>query len=363
MWLSNLKLHNFRNYLKNEFSFNNKKVIITGENASGKTSILEAIYLLCFGKSFRAKKDVNLINLNNSEAYLSGEFHTQTESDLNISINIGLKKNIKINNKSIDRFSRLIGSVNTILFSERDIDLIERSPDLRRRFIDIIFSQIDQSYLTHLIKYQKILEQRNYCLRNDENDENLIVSLNRNLIEHGAEIVYLRMKYLKDVFTLIYNVISQYNISCLKDLYIEYSTNVINSQEEDALDIEGTRSLFNQKLMDAHKKELDLRFTFIGPHRDDIIFCRNEGHGFLEYSSTGERRLLSVILKITESGFLFENTKDLPIILLDDILLELDKKNSELIMNYINSSENQFFIATTDENEYNKITDIDLVKL
>lgn len=365
MYIYTLKLINFRNYIKKEFNFKNQKIMICGRNGTGKTSLLEAICLLCFGRSFQAKKDTNLINLNNSELFLSGEFCTKDDSNLDISISISAKKNIKINNKSIERLSHLIGKVNTILFSERDIDIIERSPKRRRRFIDIIFSQIDNDYLNFLIKYQKILEQRNFYLKTRNQDKDLLESLNRNLVECGTEIVYLRLKYLKEFIIFLNNIIAQYNISCLKDMNIKYSNNITNNQNEEGMELEkqSIKDLFYKKLISSYKKEQDFKFTFIGPHRDDIIFLKDEKNRFLEYSSAGERRLLAIMLKITESKFLFENKKDLPIILLDDILLELDKENSGLIMDYINLSENQFFIATTDENEYNKIDKIELIQL
>ncbi len=365
MWIKNLKLHNFRNYFNKEFNFNNKKIIILGPNGTGKTSVLEAIYLLSLGKSFRAKKDRSLININNKESFISGKFFTKAEDELDISLSISAKKKIKVNDKNIERISQLIGRVNMILFCERDIDIIERSPEGRRKFINVLLSQIDNNYLNILIKYHKVLEERNYYLKEKKYDENLIDSYNKNLVNHGTEIIYLRTKYLKDFFSFMKKIVSDNKIISLEDINIKYYNNIIFNQEEKDLlpDKESIKKQFFSKILKNRKKEQEFKFTIMGPHRDDIIFLKKDKYRFMDYSSTGERRLLAIVMKIAEAFFLFKCSKDLPILLLDDIFLELDSRNKKLLLNYINSSENQFFIATTNENEYNSIQDMDIIKL
>ncbi len=365
MWIKNLKLNYFRNAIHKEFNFDNKKIIISGNNGSGKTSLLEAIYLLSLGKSFRTSKDSNLINIESKEAYITGQFILQEEKSLDISIDISNRKIININNKNIKKLSQLIGTINIILFTETDIDVIERSPELRRKFIDIIFSQINKDYLSALIKYYKTLQQRNLYLKFEKNNEDLLDSFNRSLVQYGVEIIYFRIIFLKEFFLLLKKVINKFNVNFLENITFKYFTNVFNNKSFDDLDInkEIIKDYFYKKLKNNYKKEKVLKFTISGPHRDDILILKDNKYKFIEFSSTGERRLLALILKMTESVFIFQHKKDLPILLLDDILLELDHKNSNLLMDYINSSESQFFITTTNEKYYNSVRDVSLVKL
>lgn len=363
MWIKKLKLNYFRNAVKKEFDFNNKKNIIIGNNGSGKTSLLEAIYLFSFGKSFRTQKESSLININSPESYIEGEFFL--ESPLNISIGISNKKTIKINNNSIKRLSELIGTINTIIFTEKDIDLLERSPDYRRRFVDIIFSQMNKDYLLNLMKYHKTVEERNAYLKTDSNDKNLIDAYNKSLVESGSELINSRILYLRNFFLLLEKEIKKFDIPFLKNIIIEYNTNVLNRDiiNDENINKKKIKKEFNKKLKENFKKEKELKFTINGPHRDDIYFYKEKGYKFSDYSSTGERRLLAILIKMTEAQFLYENKNDLPIILLDDILLELDKENGDILMKYINSSNNQFFITTTNDRVYKKIIDKSLIQL
>ncbi|MBU1077786.1 MAG: DNA replication and repair protein RecF [Spirochaetes bacterium] len=247
MWIQHLSLHYFRNLINNEFKFNNKKIIISGKNGTGKTSILEAIYLLSLGRSFRAKKDSNLIHYNSAAGNVAGNFVLQDKEKIDIHLHISNKKIFTINNKSIKRLSQLIGIVNTILFMDKDIDIIERAPELRRKFIDIIFSRVDRKYLSTLIKYYKTLEERNSFLRASIQDQTLLESLNSSLIRYGTEIICLRMNYLKQFLIILKGLIKSYDISIYGDITVKYHTDLFDI-DQDTPDGEKDRDLIKKEI-------------------------------------------------------------------------------------------------------------------
>lgn len=361
MWIKDLKFNYFRNSDHREFQFQNKKNLIIGDNGSGKTSLLEAIYLLCLGKSFRSKRDINLINLKYKEALVQGTFIVHNDEH-SIQVRISDKKMIKIDEKSIRKISQLIGLIQIILFTERDIDLIEQGPEKRRRFMDLIFSQLNKDYLITLLKYNKTIEERNQYLKSDIKDNTLLDSYNQSLVNYGSKIVQWRCEYFSVFLTHVEKIMNRFQLSCFSDLHIKYHCDLGDNTVEEN-NIEKISKRFHNQISQSKSREDRLRYTVKGPHRDDILFLKAKENRFIEYSSAGERRMLSILLKIAEANFLYELKKDWPILLLDDILLELDEKNSNLLMDYINSSEHQVFITTTEIGLYQKIKDYELTEL
>ena len=168
MRIKELKLVHFRNYLQKKVQFTDQRIIIAGRNGSGKTSLLEAIYFLAFGKSFRAQKESSLIHEGQNSLFCSGQFLTDQDTLREIEISLSPRKNVRIDQEAVSRVSRLIGQVSLTLFCERDIDIIERSPEQRRRLIDSMLSQMDPDYLKALLKYNRVLAQRNQYLKKEQ---------------------------------------------------------------------------------------------------------------------------------------------------------------------------------------------------
>lgn len=363
MWIKKLKLNYFRNYEETSFNFENKKNLIIGKNGSGKTSILEAIYLLSISKSFRTNNDNNLINNNYHSLFVQGQLQTTIDEDLQIIFSIDKKKTIKINDTIIKKVSDLIGVVNTILFLENDIDLIQRSPDLRRKFLNIIFAQVDKDYLLNLIKYNNILQQRNSYLKNEQKDNIYLNTLDEKLIQYGSELIHKRNQYLIEYNQYFQKIVEYFKIELLKRIQIKYDTNFITIDEQTSK--EQIQKEFYNKLIESKAQEERFKFTVIGPHRDDIIFLKDEKYKLAEYSSSGEKRLLVVFLKIAEAKFIKEYKNDLPILLMDDIILELDKKNISIINNYLNTIASQILMTTTEEREqeYNNLKDLNIIRI
>jgi len=302
MFITDINLYNFRNFLNKKFTFKNKKTLIFGKNGSGKTSILEAIYVLSFGKSFRSKKDINLITLGKNQSSLIGNFNTIKGKE-NIKIIFTEKgKKVYFNSKLV-KLSEFFGNINTVIFSQKDIELIEGSPEVRRRFIDLLFSQIDEKYFTALIKYFKILKQKNYYLKSETIDKNLLDTLNTSLINMGSEIIFLRRKYLDEFFYHTQNIINSYDFKFLKNCAFEYYTNIIPADINIFDNLEKIKEQYKKTLYDIQEKEMVYKYSIVGPHRDDVVFSI-KGKKYSDYSSTGEKKLLSIILKISESNFL-----------------------------------------------------------
>ncbi len=354
MWIKTLKLYQFRNYKDKEFHFDKGLNLIHGNNGSGKSSLLEAIYLLSLGKSFRVSSETSLLHQTAASLFIKGIFQKKQDSNLEIIFSYDKKKQIKINQKNIHKLSELIGNINVVLFLHRDIELIERTPEIRRRMMDILFSQINPQYYITLMKYYKILHQRNYYLKSNQHNIVLYEALNKNLWEYGSEIIFWRIKYINEFIKLFYDKINQYPMSKFQSYQILYYSRGIKNREKPWTRNE-IEEMFKELLSQAKTEEEKYRFTVIGPHRDDVLFLNEEQKKLTDYSSTGEKRLLVLFLKMAEIDFISKYKKENPIILMDDIVLDLDEAHTDMLLQYINSIENQALITTVDDREYKKL--------
>ncbi len=343
MWLKYIELNFFRNYSSKKFYFQNKKNLILGKNGSGKTSLLEAIYLACFAKSFRTYNDMFLINKNNQSFYIKSIFADMEEYQIEIGFN-RKKKQIKINEKNIKNLNDLIGLVNIIVFLQNDLELIEGSPDFRRKFLNILFSQVDKVYFHNLIIYNKLLRYRNKFLKEFIEDKNLFISINENIARAGFYLVNARKKFIKKLNNIFKLLIKE------QDIQLSYKTIIGNHDD------------YLRKLNENVDKERKLGFTLIGPHRDDL-FIEKQNMKLNDISSTGEKRLVSLVLKLSEFYFIKELRSIEPIILMDDILLELDKENRTVFLNMINFINTQFFITSTNKHNYLKLNNLEVLRL
>lgn len=344
MHLKSLTLANFRNYQNFESDFKNSLIILTGPNASGKTNLLEAIRLLSLSKSFRARSDYDLVRWNMDYAKIRGNIK-KNSAKLNIDITIEKtrkrKKTIKINQIEKKAFD-LIGELVTVLFSPEDLNLISSSPGDRRKYLDIVICQIDKNYCRALAQYKKVLQQRNQLLSNIKEGFSTKQELcfwNNKLVSLGTKIIIKRKKaliFFNKKLSTIYNEICDSKDQKLKLIYRPNLPLIKNISIPE---------IFHQELQNKQDREIYKTFTLVGPHRDNFIFELNNNKLSI-FGSRGEYRSAILALKATELDFIEKNLNERPVLLLDDVFSELDKKRRNHMFNLV--TRQQTFITTAD---------------
>ena len=345
MYIKKLKLHNFRNYKSLNITLTKGINIIYGENAQGKTNLLESIYVLGITKSHRNFIDNSLIKKN--EDYLTIEgIISKNKIDDKLNIYLDNKtKILKYNNNTIKKISDYISNMNIIIFYPDDLELIKGSPQIRRKYINLQLSQLYSNYFILLNEYLKILKLRNEYLKKINKkiskDLNYLDILTGYLIDKAILIYKMRDKYIKKVNEHCSNIYK--NIMNLDGFNIKYKTSI-------ELDIKDPN--IKEKLKKEYDKRLDydlkLLSTSIGPHKDDIEFYLNDKN-LKYYGSQGQQRIAVLALKLSEIEIFKKYKETTPILLLDDIFSELDDNKKNNLLKYI-SKDIQTIITTTELN-------------
>lgn len=328
MKINNVRLVNFRNYIDSTINFCDGVNFILGKNAQGKTNLLESIYLCAISKSPRTSKEKQMINFESDYAYVNLNFTTiGGNKNIEVILNNLNKKIIKINKIPIIKLTQLIGELNIVYFSPDELKLVKEVPEDRRKFLDISISQFDKSYMFDLIRYEKILKQRNCVLKSNINQNSKIEQLNiwtPQLILIAEKIIKKRILFIKNLkkySKMIYN-----SIIIGENLDISYSY-------EEKNNISIFDDLTNQFKINL-KKELELQHTIIGPHRDDIIFKINN-QDCRYFSSQGQQRTVALTLKLALMEIIKEEVKEYPVLLLDDVLSELDNSRQKRLLDIV----------------------------
>ena len=334
MWINKIKINNFRNYKQQELELDENINIFYGENAQGKTNIIEAIFLASMGKSFRAKKDIEMINLNSEKAEIEIEYK-KSDRDGRIKIELGTKKNIFLNGIKLKKLSELLGNINIVIFTPDDINILKGGPQNRRRFLDIMISQLKPNYMYHLNLYLKTLEQRNKFLRQikeERKDENLLDIWDEELAEHAYVIYQYRKEYIEKIKEKIRNIHGE--ITEQKEVIkIEYRTECTSKKN------------FLDLLKQRRKLDIIKGYTTKGIHRDDFILSINDKQIDI-YGSQGQHRTAILSLKLSELNIVKDEIRENPILLLDDFMSELDEKR---IKSFLSKIENTQVIITVTE--------------
>lgn len=324
MFVKSLKLKNFRNYDLLNLEFDSETNIFYGDNAQGKTNILESIYLSGTTKSHRGTKDRDLIKFGEEEA------HIETVVDKNgvpFKIDIHLKKNspkgIAINKIPIKRASELFGIINIVFFSPEDLNIIKNGPSERRRFIDLELAQLDKVYLSDLSNYNRIVNQRNKLLKDIYDRNDLMETLDIwdfQLIQYGNKVIERRKLFIEQMNEIIGKVHERLTGGREK-LQLFYEPGIGQYDFETAL---------------YRNRERDIRMksTSVGPHRDDICFMTDK-LDIRKFGSQGQQRTAALSLKLSEIELVKKEIKDTPILLLDDVLSELDKHRQNYLLDSI----------------------------
>ncbi|MFD1066980.1 DNA replication/repair protein RecF [Oceanobacillus locisalsi] len=345
MHIEQLKLTNYRNYEALDITFDDKVNVIIGENAQGKTNLMEAIYVLSFTRSHRTMREKELIRWDSDYAIIEGRTTKRNQSvPLQVSISSKGKK-AKINHLEQHRLSDYIGTVNVVMFAPEDLTIVKGSPQIRRRFMDMELGQIQPTYIYHLSQYQKILKQRNHLLkqlqRRSSVDETMLDVLTDQLVEHASFLLERRFIYL-DLLRKWAKPIHEGISRSLENLEIQYDATIKVSEEADK---EKITSIYQDSFKDVRGKEIDRGTTLVGPHRDDLLFFVN-GKNVQTYGSQGQQRTTALSIKLAEIELIYQEVGEYPILLLDDVLSELDDYRQSHLLNTIQGKV-QTFVSTT----------------
>lgn len=326
MYIKRLQMLNYRNYKSLNITLGKNVNVFMGDNAQGKTNILEAIYYCAFAKSHRTSKDRELINWNSGSAYVS-LLVGKDRLDKNIDINIlkDGKKAIKINKIKVSKIGELFGNFNVVMFSPEDLKIIKDSPGVRRKFIDMELCQLNSKYYYNLVQYNKVLNERNVVLKNRKLDSEILDIYDIQLANFGYHIIIERLKYI--------NKLNFYG----KDIHKDISSgkeNVEFKYISTIKDLEDIENSFYELLRRNRKKDIEKGTTSIGPHRDDFIVLINDVDT-KSFGSQGQQRSAVLTIKFSSLKIIKEMTSEYPVLLLDDVLSELDFNRKRYILSTI----------------------------
>ena len=334
MYIKKIKLKNYRNYTEQEIILNNNINIFFGQNAQGKTNIVESIFLCSLGKSFRTNKEKELIKFNENNTRIEIEYEKK-DREGKIIYNIGDKKEILINDVKIKKLSEILGNLNIVLFSPEDINILKEGPSQRRKFINMLISQVRPKYIYNYNMYLNVLEQRNNYLKKIEQndfDEKLIDIYDEKLAEYGIIICNYRKEFIEKIKEKI-NIIHKNITEEKEEIKIKYISDCEN------------KDIFIKKLRENRSKDIERGYTTCGIQRDDIYFFIN-GKKVDVYGSQGQQRTAILSLKLCELEIIEDEIDEKPILLLDDFMSELDEKRKN---NFLNNMKNMQIIITCTE--------------
>lgn len=324
MIIKSIELSNFRNYESLNIHFDSGTNILYGDNAQGKTNILEAAYLSGTTKSHKSSKDKEMIRFNCEEAHIRTIVEkNDKEYQIDMHLRSRGSKGVAVNKIPIKKASELFGILNIVFFSPEDLNIIKEGPAERRRFLDSELCQLDKVYLSDLAKYNKILNQRNKLLKDISFRPDLIETLSVwdiQLVETGKRIIQRRKIFIEELNEIIGGIHS--NISGGKEhLILKYEPNIDDI-------------FFGDELIKAKQKDLKLCQTTVGPHRDDMLFSVND-IDIRKYGSQGQQRTSALSLKLSEIEIVKKSIHNTPVLLLDDVLSELDSNRQNFLLNSI----------------------------
>jgi len=345
MIIERLQLTNYRNYESLNLEFSPKINVLIGENAQGKTNILESIYVLAMAKSHRTSNDKELIRWETDYGKIKGEIKNRHVSfPLELLITKKGKKG-KVNHIEQSKLSNYIGQINVVMFAPEDLNIVKGSPQVRRRFIDMEIGQISPVYLHELLNFHKLLKQRNQLLKSYQEkqkiDEVLFDIYTEQYIQSAVQIIRKRFEFvnlLQEWAEKIHSGISQ----GMEKLKIKYFTTKGIDKDWSITDIS---TYLAEKFAQVKEKEMERGLTLIGPHRDDLQFLVND-YDVQVYGSQGQQRTTALSLKLAEIELIKQETGESPILLLDDVLSELDDFRQSHLLNTI-QGEVQTFVTTT----------------
>ena len=342
MYFTGIELSNFRNYSHEKVEFHRKVNVFLGENAQGKTNLLEALYMTAFGKSFRHTRDADMIRIGSKFAGIKADF---VKNELEMKVEIGLikgGKSIRLDGVNLKKTSQLLNNVHIVMFSPEDLRIIKDEPAKRRNFIDREICQISSVYDSELSGYHRVLQQRNAALRSEKPDSGILDVWDMELARYGASVISRREAFIQEM-SGVSSEIHRNLTEGREQLSAVYAPNVtvsgsLREKQEQLLEL----------LTENRRTDLERRTTGRGPHRDDL----NMYIGDMEvrkFGSQGQQRTAALSLKLAEIDLIRRETEDEPVLLLDDVLSELDHVRQRQLMSSFGDI--QIFITSTEMDE------------
>lgn len=321
MYIESIELQDYRNYQELHMELSQGTNILCGDNAQGKTNILESMYVCCTTKSHRTSKDRDLIRFGRDESHIKLMVR---KDEVPYRIDMHLKKNkpkgVAVNGIPIRRASELFGIVNVVFFSPEDLNIIKNGPAERRRFIDLELCQLNKLYVHSLVQYNRVVTQRNKLLKeltfHPEYEETLDV-WDMQMIQYGTEVMKCRREFIGELNGIIGSIHRQLS-GAREEILITYDPNVLPEN-------------FEKELMEGRSQDIRQKTSLTGPHRDDISFIVN-GIDIRKFGSQGQQRTTALSLKLAEIEIVKKLVRDYPILLLDDVLSELDSSRQEQLL-------------------------------
>ena len=324
MYIDSIQLKNFRNYKSLELDFDRATNIFYGDNAQGKTNILEAVYLCGTTKSHKGSKDKEIIRFGEEEAHIRMNV---IKEGMSYKIDMHLKKNkakgVAINGLPIRKARELFGIVNLVFFSPEDLNIIKSGPGERRRFMDLELCQLDSLYLTDLAGYNHIVNQRNKLLKELSFNPRLLDTLDiwdMQMVQYGMRVIEKRQKFVEELNSVIQDI--HRNLTGgTENLQVTYEPST-------------EKFLFEEMLHKNRERDIRMKMTSTGPHRDDLAFLA-DGVDIRKFGSQGQQRTAALSLKLSEIYLVKKKIKDTPVLLLDDVLSELDSNRQTYLLDCI----------------------------
>ncbi|EOS27340.1 DNA replication and repair protein RecF [Lachnospiraceae bacterium 3-1] len=341
MILKSVALSHFRNYSDLYMEFDQGTNILYGDNAQGKTNILESVYVSGTTKSHKGSKDRELIQFGEEEAHIQ-TIVEKKEKDFQIDMHIkkNRSKGIAINKIPIKKAAELFGILNIVFFSPEDLNIIKNGPSERRRFLDFELCQLDRIYLFHLTNYNKILNQRNKLLKDINFKPELKDTLSvwdMQLINYGKKIIASRKNFVKQLNEISYEIHKKISGE-REELFLNYEPDVLEER-------------FEEELIKSRERDLKFGMTSVGPHRDDMCFLIHD-IDIRRFGSQGQQRSCALSLKLSEIELVKSSIKETPVLILDDVLSELDSNRQNFLLNSIHDI--QTIITCTGLDEFVK---------
>ena len=347
MYIKELKLKDFRNYKDLAIDFDKRVNLITGQNAQGKTNLIESLYMSSMGRSFRTNQDAEMIRFGQDSCYikvLADKEFTSTKVEILLSSN--MKKAIKKDGSSIRRTADLIDNIIIVIFSPDDLKIVKDEPEKRRNFIDRELCQLKFSYYESLSSYKKILNQRNSYLKEKNIDDMLLDIWDEKLAEEGSKIIHHRNDFIKRL-SVISSGIHERITNGKEISNIEYQPSVLFYD-----DIKEQKNIFLSNLLSTRERDKEHGNTQKGPHKDDIDI-KIKGKSTRRYGSQGQQRTVALSMKLAEIELINEDKNDYPVLLLDDVFSELDIERQRYLVDYLKKM--QVFITSAEISD--KMTD------
>lgn len=344
MYLSQINYNNFRCLENKKIDLDRNFNLIYGKNGQGKTSLIEAVHFLATGKSFRTKKNKELIKYNWNRVTVFGKYISKNENENTIAIDVNEDKRDFYVNRTKNSYIDYVGLLNIISFIPEDIELIVGNPGVRRNFFNYEISQAKKNYLKSIVDFEKILKTRNKLIKEKKTEDEIYKIYNEKFIEEGLNIILYRREFIRSLSILL-NLNYRKLFDEKSELKLKYECFLGNIEKQSR---EELKEKFEIQCRKKFEREKYLGFSLLGPQKDDFVFELN-GKNAKMYSSQGEKKSIIFSLKVSEIDMLVKEKNEYPIFIMDDVASYFDEIRKKSILNYFVNKKIQCFITSTED--------------